>query len=59
MKQVDKLRLNSEWGKFGQRSGMYSCAYYYETDQKRFTQKILDSRYKNVKQKGNSSILTV
>jgi hypothetical protein len=46
MKQIAKLCLNSLWGKFGQRSGMYSFEYYGENDQRRFTQKILDSRYK-------------
>jgi hypothetical protein len=46
MKQIAKLWLNSLWGKFGQRSGMDSFEYYGENDQRRFTQKILDSRYK-------------
>ena len=45
MKQIAKLCLKSLWGKFGQRSGMDSFECYGENDQRRFTQKILDSRY--------------
>jgi hypothetical protein len=52
MQQIAKFWLNSLWGKFGQRSGMYSFEYYGENDQRRFTQKILDSRYK-IKRMGN------
>ena len=49
MKQIANLCLNSLWGKFGQRSGMDSFEQYEENGQRRFTQKILDSRY-NIKE---------